>query len=120
MANVGTVICFRTGNPQDERVLLPLFSPYVEQGEISNLPAFNFYAKLAAITAQEPLSGQTLLLSDNGSTEVREAVVAHSRSTFTKKQEPTLAEKPSRTKKTTKNGSLVKKSTGLDIEDTKG
>ena len=45
MANVGTVITFRTGNPQDERVLLPLFSPYIEQGEISNLPAFNFYAK---------------------------------------------------------------------------
>lgn len=42
LANVGTVVCFRTGNPQDERMLLPLFSPFIEQGEISNLPAFNF------------------------------------------------------------------------------
>jgi len=45
LANVGTVICFRTGNPQDERLLLPLFSPYIEAGEISNLSAFNFYAR---------------------------------------------------------------------------
>lgn len=42
LANVGTVICFRIGKPQDERMLLPPFSPFIEQGEISNLPAFNF------------------------------------------------------------------------------
>lgn len=87
MANVGTVITFRTGNPQDERVLLPLFSPYIEQGEISNLPAFNFYAKLSAVKAQEPLSGQTLLLSDDGDIKIRTAIVEHSRSVFAKKQE---------------------------------
>ena len=86
MANVGTVITFRTGNPQDERVLLPLFSPYVEQGEISNLPAFNFYAKLSAVKAQEPLSGQTLLLANDGDIKIRTAIVEHSRSVFAKKQ----------------------------------
>lgn len=87
MANVGTVITFRTGNPQDERVLLPLFSPYIEQGEISNLPVFNFYAKLSAVKAQEPLSGQTLLLADDGNIKTRTAIVEHSRSVFAKKQE---------------------------------
>ena len=87
LANVGTVICFRTGNPQDEQRLLPLFSPYIEQGEISNLPAFNFYAKLSAVKAQEPLSGQTLLLANEGSDEVREAAIKHSREVFAKKQE---------------------------------
>lgn len=87
LANVGTVICFRTGNPQDERMLLPLFSPYIEQGEISNLPAYNFYAKLSAIHAQEPLSGQTLLLADEGNSEVRAAAIRHSRAVFAKKQE---------------------------------
>lgn len=90
LANVGTVICFRTGNPQDERMLLPLFSPFVEQGEISNLPAFNFYAKLSAIHAQEPLSGQTLLLDNVGSDEVAKAVIEHSRATFATKQEKTV------------------------------
>ena len=44
LANVGTVICFRTGNPQDE-MLLPLFSPYIEQGEIANLSSFNLYTQ---------------------------------------------------------------------------
>ncbi len=57
LANVGTVVCFRTGNPQDEQRLLPMFSPYIESGEISNLPAYNYYARLAAVHAQEPLSG---------------------------------------------------------------
>lgn len=66
LANVGTVICFRTGNPQDEQRLLPMFSPYIEPGEISNLPAYNHYARLAAVSAQEPLSGQTLLLENEG------------------------------------------------------
>jgi hypothetical protein len=87
LANVGTVICFRTGNPQDERMLLPLFSPYIEQGEISNLPAFNFYAKLSAVHAQEPLSGRTLLLSDEGSNSIQVSAIEHSRAVFAKKQE---------------------------------
>ncbi|MFV0485551.1 MAG: type IV secretory system conjugative DNA transfer family protein [Candidatus Saccharimonadales bacterium] len=87
LANVGTVVCFRTGNPQDERLLLPLFSPFIEQGEISNLPAFNFYAKLSAVHAQEPLSGQTLLLDGDGSDEVVKAVIGHSRAAYATKQE---------------------------------
>lgn len=87
LANVGTVICFRTGNPQDERTLLPLFSPYIKEGQISNLPAFNFYAKLSAVHAQEPLSGQTLLLADDGKDEVRDVAIEHSRAVFAGKQE---------------------------------
>lgn len=99
LANVGTVICFRTGNPQDEQRLLPLFSPYIEQGEISNLPAFNFYAKLSAVKAQEPLSGQTLLLPNEGSDGVREACIKYSRELFAKKQEveDDKEEKPKKT-----------------------
>ena len=87
LANVGTVISFRTGNPQDERLLLPLFAPYIEPGEMSNLPAYNFYAKLSAIKPQEPLSGQTLLLEDEGSVEIAGRAVELSRVSFAKKQE---------------------------------
>jgi hypothetical protein len=87
LANVGTVITFRSGNPDDERLLLPLFSPYIDPGEMSNLPAFNFYAKLSAIKPQEPLSGQTLLLDGNGSQKVLERSVELSRAAFAKKQE---------------------------------
>ncbi len=82
LANVGTVISFRTGNPQDERLLLPLFSPYIKEGEISNLSSFNFYARLSAIKAQEPLSGQTLLLSNEGSSKVAEQVIKLSRKNY--------------------------------------
>jgi hypothetical protein len=79
LANVSTVICFRTGSPLDEDLLLPRFRPAIEEGDIGNLPAFNFYMKLTAITPQEPLSGETLLLKDEGSAVIAEKVVESSR-----------------------------------------
>ena len=63
LANVGTLIVFRTGSPKDEELLLPLFEPYIEKGEISNLPAYNFYCRIMGVEAQEPTSGETLVLS---------------------------------------------------------
>ena len=38
LANVGTVVCFRSGSPADERLVLPLFMPFIDQGGIANLP----------------------------------------------------------------------------------
>lgn len=81
LANVGTVICFRSGSPADERLVLPLFSPYISQGEISNLPAYSFYARIAAVHSQEPMSGVTVLLTENGSEEIARRVIEASRST---------------------------------------
>jgi len=86
LANVGTVVCFRTGNPQDERSLLPIYSPYISQGEISNLPAFCFYVKISAMQAQEPLSGQTILLDGDGSDVIYKKVIKRSRLLFANKQ----------------------------------
>jgi len=86
LANVGTVICFRTGNPNDERLLLPLFKPYIEECEISNLAAYHFYAKLSALRAQEPLSGQTLLLAGTGNGQVATEAITASRHSFAKQQ----------------------------------
>lgn len=62
LANVGTVVAFRSGSPKDEQLIQPLFDPFVEKGELSNLPAYNFYTRISAIQAQEPLSGETVLL----------------------------------------------------------
>ncbi len=87
LANVGTVVCFRSGSPADERYMLPLFQPYIEQGEIANLPAYNFYARIAAVQAQEPMSGMTLLLENTGSNEMARRVVASSQELYTKKPE---------------------------------
>lgn len=61
LANVGTVIAFRTGSPKDEELLLPLFEPYIERGEISNLSAYNFYCRITSVEAQEPMSGETIV-----------------------------------------------------------
>lgn len=63
LANVGTVISFRSANPDDEKLMLPQFSPYVEKGEIANLPSFKFYMKIAAINPEEPFSGETVPLN---------------------------------------------------------
>lgn len=60
LANTGTVICFRTANPEDERLILPQFIPYVQPGEIDNLPSFHFYIKIAALRPEEPFSGETM------------------------------------------------------------
>lgn len=60
LANVGTVVVFRTGSPKDEELLLPLFEPYIEKGEISNLSAYNFYCRITGVDAQEPMSGETI------------------------------------------------------------
>ncbi len=62
LANVGTVIAFRTGSAKDEELMLPKFEPYIEKGEISNLPAYNFYCRISGIETEEPMSGETLLL----------------------------------------------------------
>lgn len=62
LANVGTVIAFRTGSPKDEELLLPLFEPYIEKGEISHLPAYNFYCRIMGTHPQEPISGETIVV----------------------------------------------------------
>ena len=82
LANVGTIVCFRTGNPHDERLLLPLFKPYIETGEIANLPAYNFYARLSSLKAQEPVSGQTVISTEMGSKTTAEKVIGISRRNY--------------------------------------
>jgi hypothetical protein len=82
LANVGTVVCFRSGSPSDERLVLPLFSPYIDQGEIANLPAYSYYVRIAAVHSQEPMSGVTVLLSDDGNGEIANKAIQSSRSKY--------------------------------------
>ncbi|OGL21451.1 hypothetical protein A2707_05450 [Candidatus Saccharibacteria bacterium RIFCSPHIGHO2_01_FULL_45_15] len=112
LANVGTVICFRTGNPADEQSLLQMFAPYIEQGEIANLPAFNYYVRIAAVLSQEPLSGETLLLDDNSTqgTAARQAIINNSRKAYAIKYAP-KAPKPARAKVATPKRTTQKKET---------
>lgn len=85
LANTGTVICFRTANPEDERVILPQFRPYIEQGEIASLPSYHFYMRLGALNPEEPFSGVTIPVQIEYSQHRVDEVVESSRKLYAKK-----------------------------------
>lgn len=87
LANVGTVVCFRSGSPADERLVLPLFMPFIDQGEIANLPAYSYYVRISAVNAQEPMSGMTIVVEENGSESTAEQVLKSSRELYAKRIE---------------------------------
>jgi hypothetical protein len=82
LANTGTIICFRTANPEDERLILPQFMPYIKPGEIDNLPSFHFYIKISALRAEEPFSGQTILVKVPEHKDKVERIIKASRDHF--------------------------------------
>ena len=108
LANTGTVICFRTANPEDERMILPQFRPYIEQGEIASLPSYHFYMRLGAMNPEEPFSGITVPVHIEYSQNRVDAIVESSRKLYAK---PYVAEKKIPVKKTvkseSKNGEVV-------------
>ncbi len=119
LANVGTVICFRTGNPADEKLLLPLFSPSISEGEISNQPPFNFYARLASTLSQEPLSGETIVLTDTGDELIAEAVIQRSRELYATEVELEAQQEQIVIKKDTKKADSSEAARSKDTEDNK-
>jgi len=82
LANTGTIICFRTANPEDERLILPQFLPYVQPGEIDNLPSFHFYIKISALHPEEPFSGETIYIKVPSNEEKVEKIIEASREHF--------------------------------------
>lgn len=101
LSNLSTIICFRTGSPADEQLLISRFEPYLELGDISNLPTYSFYARLSAITPQEPVSGMTLLLQDKGNEELAKEVIEASRANYAKEYIPPKTKKTRKDKKAT-------------------
>lgn len=89
LANTGTVICFRTANPEDERMILPQFRPYVEQGEIASLPSFHFYMRLGAMNPEEPFSGVTTPVRIEYSQNRIDKVIESSRKLYAKEWKDT-------------------------------
>ncbi len=82
LANVGTIISFRTSNPTDEEMLLPIFSPQVVKNEIMNLESYTFYIKLQAIKPQDTFTGIVEKFSLPEDDEVRKAVTELSRKKY--------------------------------------
>jgi hypothetical protein len=85
LANTGTVVCFRTANPEDERMILPQFRPYIEQGEIASLPSYHFYMRLGALNPEEPFSGVTVPVKIEYSQNRIKEIVESSRKLYAKK-----------------------------------
>lgn len=121
LANVGTVICFRTGNPADEQLMLPLFSPYIKAGAIANLPSFNFYMLLSAIDPQEPFSGQTVRLESAGNKEIAARVIKNSRAKYAHEYTATVVniEPPEKKKKTSRKQKTEQQPTKAILPDAK-
>lgn len=119
LANVGTIVCFRSGSPADERLVLPLFSPFIEQGEIANLPAYSYYVRIAAINAQEPMSGVTVVVEDKGNEDVARRVIESSRLLYTKKVEDEVVNEKSEVQPKRIKSKSVKSSNkkGNDLSD---
>lgn len=79
LANTGTIVTFRSANPKDEQLLLPQFYPYINPGEIMNLPSFHFYMKMAAMNPEEPFSGVTIPVEVKIDKEKRQKLIQASR-----------------------------------------
>jgi hypothetical protein len=105
--NVGTIVAFRSKSPVTEKLLLHQFSPYIEPGEIANLPRYNFYIKVAATEPQEVSSGETILLEEDGSKNTAKAVIKSSREKYgaAYEKEETATGNGRKSKKTSTNNS---------------
>jgi hypothetical protein len=79
LANVTTVVCFRSANYIDEELMLNQLAPYVDKGEISNLPKYNFYIKVSAVEPEEPFSGETIYTPLEKDTKKIEKLIESSR-----------------------------------------
>ena len=82
LANVATVISFRTSNPSDENTILPIFAPQVTKNEISNLPSYSFYIKINALYSQDAFSGTTSNFLIKSDENIRKEVLEYSRHTY--------------------------------------
>lgn len=82
LANVGTMVSFRSANPIDEELLLRQYSPYIERGDVANLPAFHFYMKTSALKPEEPFSGETMPVKLTVDKAKRAKLIASSRNQY--------------------------------------
>jgi hypothetical protein len=106
LANTGTVICFKTANPQDEKMILPQFAPYIEAGEIASLPSYHFYMRLGALNPEEPFSGVTTPVHIEYSQKKVNEIVESSRKLYAiewKEETKKVVSKPTLKPKTTNN-----------------
>ena len=114
LANVGTVICFKTANPEDEQFILPIFSPEVLKHEIGNLPLYNFYMKVSVGQAQDTFLAQADNFTVKGSEKTAEIAINESR-----KRYATIVEEAKEQTKEPKEKVVVKKAEKAEAKPVK-
>lgn len=82
LANTGIVITFRTASPVDEELMLSQFRPQIKEGDIANLPRYQFFMRLAAIEAEDPFSGKTIPIEHNKDKEKLNTLIVASRENY--------------------------------------
>lgn len=97
--NTGTKVVFHSEGLEDERFLARLFEPYITPQEIFNLPSYNFYARLAGMKSQEPVSGQTIVNEYIFSPDIENDVIESSRRLYARKYVVKSPQKRRRTSK---------------------
>jgi hypothetical protein len=108
LANVGTIVCFRTGSPLDEQYFLPFMDGRVEPGMILNQPRLHFYIKIMAETPQEAFSGETILITDRGNSGVTNKVIESSRKNYAAKYLAPIKSKATKPKASKKKNATAK------------
>ena len=82
--NVGTVVCFRV-RAASEKLLLPIFQPSIQTGEIANLSAYHYFIKIAGMETHEPLSGETVVSNEPDNPKIAQRVIDASRRKYATK-----------------------------------
>ncbi len=76
--NSGNFIALKS-SPEDEKILLPIFAPEVEEGQIVNLAPYHFFMKITNDESEDAFSGVTMPMEDEGSNKTKEAIIKYSR-----------------------------------------
>lgn len=82
LANIGTLVCFQSGSPLDERVLLGRLEPQIGREDMVNLPPYMFYARIFGTGVPEVVSGHTVRLIEEPSLSVARQIKKNSRAAY--------------------------------------
>jgi hypothetical protein len=94
-------------------LMLHRFEPFLKEGDISNLPTYNFYVRIQAQDSIEPMSGKTIVLPrEEASDEIAAAVVKASQETYAPAYTKPVTEEPKKKRGGNKKGPDDKKGKG--------
>ena len=79
--NSGNYITLK-GSPDDEKALLPIFSPELKEGQIINLPPHHFFMKVTNEESEDGFSGITIPIDQKGHDTIKDEIIAYSRTHY--------------------------------------